>query len=137
MIPNYDYPNFYLLWYIDLVATLLSLCGSLWMIVSGLKIRPPRSLSLKLILSIAFSDFMYSVANLLSNFENKTGKEWCHAEAVLRQCSFFLSIYFSTCTAIASYYAAFPRRRINKSRSFYFIAVVFGILSCILMVGIL
>ena len=137
MIPKPDYPNFYLFWWIDIIATLLSLFGSLWMLMSGLKIRPPRSLSLKLILSIAFSDFMYSIANLMSNFEHKTGHVLCETEAIIRQCSFFLSIYFSTCTAIASYYAAFPRRRINKSRSFFFLAVVFGILSCILMVGIL
>jgi len=137
MIPDRNYPNFTLLWSIDFVATLLSIFGSLWMIISCLRMPSPKSLSLKLILAIACSDFMYSLANVFSNFQQETGMGFCKVEAVIRQCAFVLSIYFSTCTAIASYNAAYPRRQLNKATSFFFVAVIFGFLLCILMVFIM
>jgi len=130
MIPNSPLPGAFFLFVVDLVVTILSLLGSLLMFYLCLRIRKPFTLSLKFILAISIADFIYSVANLISNFEvlEKTFA-LCRVEANLRQCSFILSIFFSTCTAIASYKASIPQAKFNK-RNFFNLSVTLGPLIC-------
>jgi len=125
-----DVPGADFLWTLDLVATTLSFFGSLWMIFCCLKAPAPKSLSLKLIASIGFADLLYSVANLLSNFEKNQDEvnlddiDLCSYEAVLRQVFYTLSIYFSTCIAVASYYSVCPTKRLNKTLFFVIVHIL-------------
>lgn len=124
-----DVPGADFLWTLDLVATTLSFFGSLWMIFCCLKAPSPKSLSLKLIASMGCADFFYSVANLLSNFEKSQEipddeVDLCSYEAVLRQVFYTLSIYFSTCIAVASYYSVCPTKRFNKTLFFVIVHIL-------------
>jgi len=106
------------------------------MIIQCLKAPSPKSLPLKLIAAIGFADFFYSVSNLLSNFEKLEGPAFeyfedldlCSWEAELRQISYVLSIFFSTCVAIASYFSSCPGRKFNKSLFFY-LSMFFGLVA--------
>lgn len=130
------------LWWIDLIATSFSFIGSLWMIVHCFKAPSPKSLTLKLIAAIGMADFLYSVSNILSNFETDIENEesqnfmLCEAEAILRQAAYVLSIFFSTCVAIASYFSACPRRKFKRTLFFY-VSVLVGFLTAFAYIKIM
>jgi len=114
MIPDANVPDATLLFNIDIVATALCFSGSLIMSYHCLKIRPPRNVSINLILCIAISDFFYSIANIISMFEHKDTVTLCHIEAFIRQSTFLLSIYFASCTAIVCYKISTDDENFNR-----------------------
>jgi len=125
MIPNTDIEGAGFLYPLDLIATVLSLGGSIVLFCLCLRMQSTFMLSLKFILAISIADFFYSFANVLSNFQNSSTEGLCTVEAILRQCSFILSIFFSTCTAIASYKSAEPQSKFNRPR-FFILSVTVG-----------
>jgi hypothetical protein len=135
MFPFATVPNANFLWWLDLIATILSFCGSSWMIFCCLKAPSPKSLSLKLIAATGCADLLYSIANFLSNFETDNDYmdpdafDLCSFEAILRQLSYVLSIYFSTCVAVAAYYSIRNPRRFNKIL-FLFASFITGLVIC-------
>ena len=129
MIPNSSIEGAWFLYPLDLIVTILSLCGSLTMFYLCLRIRSPLVLSLKFILAISIADFFYSISNVLSNFESPSTRNLCKVEAIVRQCSFILSIFFSTCVAIASYKGSESHTKFNRS-SFFCKAIMLGPLLC-------
>jgi len=139
MIRFADMPGANVLWWLDIVATTLSFFGSLWMIFCCLRAPSPKSLSLKLIAVIGIADFLYSIANLMSNFQTPEQSlepdelDLCAIEALLRQSSYTLSIFFSTCIAVASYYSVNLTKRFNKTL-FFLIALLLGIAVCALYI---
>jgi len=139
MLKNANVAGASFLYWLDLVATILSFCGSLWLIICCLKAPSPKSLSLKLIAAVGIADFLYSIANLLSSIQTIgepgpiPGILLCNLEAVLRQFSYVLTIFFSTCIAVASYFSIRPAKRFNKSL-FFLCAVVLGITISILYI---
>jgi len=139
-----DIPDAHLLWWLDLLATTLSFFGSLWMILHCFKAPSPKSLSLKLIAAIGCADLLYSIANILSNFqkdelfiENAGWLDLCVIEAVLRQVSYVLSIFFSTCVAVASYSAACSRRKRLNETLFFLFSLCIGLAICSIYIGIM
>jgi len=131
MIPYAPIPGSEFLYGLDLVVTTFSIFGSLFMLFLCLRMRRSLTLSLKFILAISIADFFYSLANVISNFEvvpYTTGL--CLFEAVIRHCSFLLSIFFSTCTAVASYKASFPNKKFDQG-SFFVLNTTIGSLLCI------
>ncbi len=131
MIPNADIPNAQFLYVLDLVVTTFSIFGSLFMLFLCLRMRRSFTLSLKFILAISIADFFYSLANVISNFERRPDTiGLCLFESIIRHCSFLLSIFFSTCTAVASYKASLPKQSFNQNR-FFFLNVTIGTLICI------
>jgi len=143
MLPFSDLPSANILWTLDLIATILSFFGSLWIIFCCLKAPSPKSLSLKIIAAIGCADFLYSLANILSNFEKNVlfiddpeDFNLCVMEAILRQVSYVLSIFFSTCAAVASYYSVCPTRRLHKT-IFFCIVMVLGLIIPALYITVL
>jgi len=114
------------LWYINGFATILSLFGSLFMVWSCLKTPAPRSVSLKLILALALSDLIYSVSNIMSQFDDVDSVDlFCIIESVFRMNGYLLSIYFTTTIAVLCYKTSKYGIAFNQER-FFRIAVVIG-----------
>jgi len=125
MINNPNARGYEILYPLDLVATTLSILGSLCMYFFCLRIPGPLNISTKFILAIATSDLIYSLSNVLSNFETSETHRLCIFEASLRHVMFVLSIFFSSCLAIVSYKISLPRDNM-KIRLFYRLAVYIG-----------
>jgi len=132
MIPDSGVQGASFLYPLDLTMTFLSLAGSVLMLYFCLRMPSPRTLSVKLILTISIADFFYTIGNVLSNFERESTRTLCAVEAIMRQSSFILSIFFSTCTAIASYKASSPTKNFNQTK-FFFTTVIIGPIICIFM----
>ncbi len=123
-----DIPDANILWILDLTATIFSLFGSIVMIFSCLKTPSPKGFSLKFITTIAFANFLYSISNLLSNFEKNNDQsdeiDLCSYEAVLRQFSYTLLIFLSTCIAVGTCYSL---NQLNNKTLFFYSSVVTGL----------
>jgi len=132
MIPNSPVPEANLLYNIDLVITILSVIGSLVLCFLCLRVPSPTTLSLKFILAISIADFFYSIANVLSIFEEKTTFKLCWTEANIRQVSFILSIFFSACTAIAFYRGSTGTHKPQAQLQFFKKCVTICPLICLL-----
>jgi len=104
MIPDFSSSHTTFLWWLDLIATTLSVMGSLWMIFSCIKKLSVPNLSLKIILAIAISDFCYSMGNVFTNFEKSDTVNLCHAEAYLRHYSFLFTIMLASLAAVIPHY---------------------------------
>jgi len=90
------------------------------------------TLSLKFILAISIADFVYSLTNIMTTFQVlHTTFTLCGIEAIIRQSSFILSIFFATCTAIASYKASIPQSKFNR-KNFFTFSVIVGPIVCFL-----
>ena len=131
MIPNSNVEGASLLWILDLIATILSFLGSLLMLYFCYRVPSPRAASLKFILAVSIADLFYSIANILSNFETSDGP-LCYVEGVIRESSFILTIFFSTCTAVASHKVSWQKGSFSRSTFFILCAIVAPIL-CIFM----
>lgn len=121
-------PNFRghdILYPIDLVATILSICGSICMYCLCIRTPGKLNISTKFIIAVATADFAYTISNVLSNFETRETTRLCYLEASLRHVAFVLSIFFSACLAIVSYQSTLPRNNM-RLRSFYIIAITVG-----------
>jgi len=125
MFPNSGVEGATFLYTLDLIATVLSFFGSIFMCYLCLRVPSPKTISIKFIFAIAVSDLFYTIANIMSFFEkvNQTIL-LCVAEANIRQSSFVLSIFFATCTAIVSYKAAVPHSTFNRGRFFKLSVIV-------------
>jgi len=128
-----DVENGPLLYKLNLIATGLSLLGSIAMIYFGFKTKV-KSIALKLILAIALSDFLYSIANLMTAFEDDYNGLLCHADAVLREFSFTFSIFWVTCTAILCYKTSKTWR--FDQELFFKKAFVIGALFCLVLISL-
>jgi len=129
MIPNkYGYSTWVT---VDIVATTLSIAGSLIMGYFCLMfLRHTRSVQVRIIFSIAMSDFIFSISNALSNFEKgETVGLLCQSEAIIRQGGYFMTIYF---TVIAGIFAS----RVSKLQTeesklrFFHKSIAYGLLLC-------
>jgi len=88
---------------VNYVVSVLSFFGSIWMIYFCLKNPAPRSTSLNILLAIACSDFVYSICNIMSEYESAEVDGFCKFEAFIRHASFVSGIYWTSCTAILCY----------------------------------
>ena len=125
-----DIPDANILWTLDFIATIFSLFGSITMIFSCFQTPSPKSLSLKFITTIGFANFLYSISNILSNFEeNGQSSEFdlCSFEAILRQFSYTLLIFLSTCVAVATSSSIRSINQFNKKTLFFYSSVVIGL----------
>ena len=118
------------LYYAHCITTFLSLCGSLFMSYFCFKTGSAHSPSGKLILSIALSDFLYSIANVLAAFEGETISKLCLAEGFLRVFSLELCLLFPTCIAILCYKATQPNQDFDQN-SFVKKVIVYGVFGCL------
>jgi len=118
------------------IATALSFAGSIFMIYHCLKTSAPRSVTMKLILSIAIADFLYSISNLMSAFQGPSGvTPFCYLEAGIRAFTYVLSIFFASCLGILCYKTVVKGMDFNQElffkRSLY-VGVVYCALQLIL-----
>ena len=132
MIRDPNFKGYAILYPFDLVATLLSLLGSIFMCYLYLRAPKPRTTSFKLILATSLADLLYTISNVMSNFENIETSNLCYIEATIRNSSFILSIFFSACVAIVSYKSFLPQRHFNQ-RNFFLRSIVLGPFVCFFM----
>ena len=117
----------------NIIVTIISLVSSFLMLWSCFKTQDIKSVSLKLIISIALSDTLYSISNFMSEFEKESVygvDDLCTAEAFIRQFSFLNSLFWTTCTAILCYKASNLDFRFNQA-SFFRKAVLIGVSLCL------
>jgi len=88
---------------VNYVAAVLSFFGSLWMAYFCLKNPAPRPVSLHILLAIAISDLVYSICNIMSEYEGPTTDTYCKVEGMVRHFSFVSTVYWTSCTAILCY----------------------------------
>ena len=117
---------------VDIVATTLSIAGSLFMsYFCLLLLRYSPSVHVKIVLSIAISDFLFSVANAMSNFEKGEGVgPLCKSEAIIRQIGFFMTIYFTVVAAVFASKVSTLQTEQSKNK-FFKSAVCYGFLICV------
>lgn len=83
------------------IATLLSLCGELFMLISYYFLPSIRTYSMKLIICLVTGDFFYSVANLLTYINSDFGI--CRLEGFLRQSSIMSTLFWVVVITHTSY----------------------------------
>jgi len=117
------------------LATGLSFAGSIFMIYHCLRVPSRNSVTVKLILSIALADFIYSIANLMSAYEDKGPQvsAFCKAEAVLRAFSHVMSIFFASSLSVICYKSV-SRGRAFDQEQFFKISSLIGALYCLLQI---
>lgn len=115
---------------INYIAASLSLIGSLLMIYFCCK--STRTVSTKLILSIAISDLLYSLVNMMSGFEDQVINTFCRAEGFLRQFFFDSSLLWATSTAIFCYKQLKGGRSFNADQFFIICVIVNTIIGLVI-----
>ena len=119
MIWHPEIPDGVFLFVLDLAISFISFIASLLMCIYCIRTMSTKSASLKLILAIAISDFVFSISNIMSAFEDSQKMTTlCYIEAVLRVSSFILSIFFTTCIGILCYQACSFSNTFNQ-RTFF------------------
>ena len=111
-----DIPDRSILYIINMVATVLSLAGSLWMTYFCLKVTGSQTLSAKLVLGIAVSDLFYTITNIMSLFQSQDKAivgDFCRAEGVFRYYSLKFTLFFAALIAIVCYSAS-SRGNVNS-----------------------
>jgi hypothetical protein len=120
MSPGNDLNTHPSLYISNIVATGLSVLGSIWMTCAYFNAPSPRTTALKLILGIAFADLFYSVANIISAIpKTEDVNTYCQVEGFLREFSAFMSIFLATSTAILCYKESHGRLNMNRSSKFF------------------
>ncbi len=117
---------------INCVATFLSLIGCLWTMLQFFKSTPPRSVASKLIFILTTSDLIYSIANIMSMFENQDQSivdGFCRLEAVFRFYSLKLSLFYSVCLAICCFKATNQQLDFDL-KSFFYKCLFLSLLLC-------
>jgi len=125
---NSETDHLTLLYYVNLIVTFLSLGASYWMSYFCLK-SYHASASLKLILCIGINDFFFSISNLMSSLSSHN-TVICYTEAVLRQFTSVLALFFASCTAVLCYKTMKLAQNFDQQRFFKKILVI-GPLICI------
>ena len=123
-----------LLYKLNLAATGLSLLGSFAMIYFAITTKT-KTIALKLILAIALSDFLFSIANLITAFEDDYNGVLCHIDAILREFSWIFSIFWVTCTAILCYKTSKSWRYFDQEL-FFKRAFIIGTIICVFLVSL-
>ena len=102
-------------------ATTLSLLGSLYMVCCSMKIPSPKTASIKLIVALAWSDLIYSVANVMSQFQGERPgvSLFCKIEGAIRAISYIPSLFFTTCIAVICYKTTRYGKNFKEERFFY------------------
>jgi len=119
MIQDHNVRGYHILFPLDLAVTILSLLGSSLTCYFCLRIPShSKTISVKFIIALSISDFFYSIANVLSNFETEKTLDLCAIEAWVRQSAYVLSIFFSACIAIISYKSSLPESLFNSNKFF-------------------
>ena len=113
------------------IATALSFGGSIFMIYHCLRTPQPRTVTVTLILSIGVADFLYSISNLMSAFQDAGPKvsPLCYAEAALRAFSYVLSIFFASCLGILCYKTVVKGLDFNQD-AFFKRSLIVGVIYC-------
>jgi len=107
------------LYVLDLAISCISFIASFLMCIYCIRTMSTKSAPLKLILAIAISDFVFSVSNIMSAFEDSQKiTTLCYVEAILRVSSFILSIFFTTCIGVLCYQACSFSNTFNQ-RNFF------------------
>ena len=118
MVFNKENPASSSLLIINLVVTTLSLMGSGWMSIYCFQIRN-KDIPTKMILTLAISDFFYSISNVLSAFEpDEDVSTMCTIEGFIRAA--FYSISNFTTSWIVIYCVIFLRRDSSMNDEYYF-----------------
>lgn len=117
---------------LNLVAGVLAFVGSALMSWFCLRIPGKWSVSMKLLLAIAFTDLFGAISNLMSAFDTQTQSTnaFCYIEAILRESSFILTVLWASCIAILCYKIARPNGFINQNK-FFKGAILTGIVICL------
>ena len=113
-----------ILYYVNYIAAILSLLGSFVLIRSCYK-DPNKNTTLKLIFGIALADFMYSIANIMSQFEDDKNGAFCQTEATLRTFSLDLGLSMTTSIAIFCYRAIKEGSAFNQTKFLRYV-IIFG-----------
>jgi len=113
-------------WLINIFTTILSILGSIWTTYFCLKLRSSQNYSMKLILAITIADFVYSIINFISIFENNTWDKACAVQSLLREWSLQMTLFFSTCLALLCYKCAKYGSRYDQAL-FFRKCVIIGI----------
>jgi len=113
-----------LLYNLNLIATSISLICSLAMCYLCFK-TTPKNTALKLILAIAISDFIYTICNFMSAFEDEKRDLLCITDAIIREFTYTQSVFWVTCTAILCYKAS-KTHNFNQE-AFFKKAVIIGL----------
>ena len=111
-----------ILYYVNYIASVLSLLGSLILIRSCYK-DPNKTTTLKLILGIALADFMYSITNIMSQFEEDQVSTLCQIEATLRTISLDLGLSMTTSIAIFCYRAIKEGSAFNQTKFLRYVII--------------
>ena len=117
---------------LNISITGLSLLSSSWMILRCSGKELAKSISLKVFLSIAVSDFIYSTSNVIATFENGTNETLCSTEALIRRIFMTCSMFWITFTAILSYKAS-ALHSASKQTAFFEKACLINILASLTM----
>jgi len=127
----------------NLLATILSIIGSVWMSYSCFKTRPPRSDTLKLILFIALSDVLYAVANLISNTSLEENVIVCNMEGFLREFFLVMSVCLAASMAALCYQKSIQNRRgsflllqLREPSNFTFYSIIVSGCICLVLSAI-
>ena len=110
------------LYYANCIASILSLLGSFTLIYSCYK-DPTKNTILKLIFVIALADSMYSIANIMSLFEDDQVDTFCQVEATLRLFSFDLGLCMTTSIAIFCYRAIKEGSEFNQTKFLRYVII--------------
>ena len=110
------------LYYVNYIASILSLFGSLTLIYFCYK-DPNENTILKLIFGIALADFIYSIANIMSQFESDEMSSLCQIEATLRVFSFNLGLCMTTSIAIFCHRAIKEGSEFNQTRFLRYVSI--------------
>ena len=105
----------FILQILNLVATILSLIGSLVMTYYCFKNRD-LSISIKLILALAVSDFLFSAGNFMAVFSPTPDSATCQVEGFFREFFPKLSVCIATSIAILHYKIIEANPNFNKNR---------------------
>ncbi len=108
-----------LLFDLNIVATTLSIFGSVVMAYFCYQSMGTNSVALKFIFAIAIADFFYAMANVMSAFEDDTNGILCHTEAFIRQIFYQLCIYLTAGTSLLCYRTVAFGKSFNQERFFW------------------
>ena len=113
---------------LNLIATIPSLMATVWMIYfcfKGLSANTP----MKLILTLAISDFIYAVVNLMALLQSTTGSMLCDTEAIFRNLSSNFSVCIAASIALLHYHILKMDPDFNKIRFVTYCIVISALAS--------
>ncbi len=133
------FPNDKFWFFIDMLCTIFSILGSIYIIKFCSKSSHQENPAVKFIFAMALSDLIFSATNILSAFQPAvTGPcqtKLCTTEAVIRQISYMYTILFAACSAILASKAATPMRSFNPHLLFRLSLIIGAFIGLVLCLG--